>query len=272
MQWTDFLQTFPPNTKAIVIGACTSNTELVTPQLLLHCNECSGERQFRCSRPEKPEVHKDRANDLFLYYVCRNCGKDYKMFAVRVQKTNESWASPVIAIKLGQSPPFGPVVPSRVRSLIGTDQELFNKALASESAGLGIGAFTYYRRIVDDQWKRLLNEIIKVAEKVDNTAVELLRKAHDETQFDRAVKMVKGAIPQVLLINGHNPITLLYTALSEGLHAQTDEECLQLAQDIRLVLYELADRIGVALKDHAELNKAIGRLVNTGRAKSKEDR
>jgi hypothetical protein len=72
---------------------------------------------------------------------------------------------------------------------------------------------------------------------------------------------VKGAIPQTLLINGHNPLTLLHTALSSGLHEQSDERCLELAHDIRVVLAELSERLSQALKDEAELNAAVTRLL-----------
>ncbi len=67
------------------------------------------------------------------------------------------------------------------------------------------------------------------------------------------------------MINGHNPITLLHSALSIGLHAQTDEECLDSAHDVRIVLAELAERLGQAMKDHAELNSAVQRLLNARR-------
>jgi hypothetical protein len=69
----------------------------------------------------------------------------------------------------------------------------------------------------------------------------------------------------VLLIDGHNPLTLLHTALSEGLHAQSDEDCLEFASDIRVVMTELADRISQALKDEAELKSAISRLLSRKR-------
>jgi hypothetical protein len=66
----------------------------------------------------------------------------------------------------------------------------------------------------------------------------------------------------VLLIDGRNPLSLLHSALSEGLHEHTDEECLEIAQDIRVVLTELADRISLALKEEAELTQAVSRLLN----------
>jgi len=49
--------------------------------------------------------------------------------------------------------------------------------------------------------------------------------------------------------------------LSEGLHAKSDEDCLKLADSIRLVLIELAERIAAALKDEAELRRLVNRLL-----------
>jgi hypothetical protein len=68
-------------------------------------------------------------------------------------------------------------------------------------------------------------------------------------------------VPETLKIRGHNPLTLLYRALSAGLHDQNDKECLQLAASVRVVLYELADRVGQALKDERELQEALARLA-----------
>jgi hypothetical protein len=88
-----------------------------------------------------------------------------------------------------------------------------------------------------------------------------LSAAAKETQFSKAVGDIKGAIPDVLKIDGHNPLTLLHKALSEGLHDRSEEECLELASSIRVVLSELADRIGQALKDEKELQDAVSRLI-----------
>jgi len=120
------------------------------------------------------------------------------------------------------------------------------KGRRSENQGLGIGAFGYYRRVVENQKNRILDEVIKVSEKLGATKDLLgeLRKAKDEGQFTKAIESIKHGIPQALLVDGHNPLTLLHSALSEGLHGQPDEECLALATSIRVVLTELADRLG----------------------------
>jgi hypothetical protein len=265
--WADFLATTPPNTKVVAEEAMLTGSKISAPKIKLHCENCDGMLIFSSNGSDE-NVYDDQWSWFHLYYTCRNCGHYEIVFSLmsqRCKRTSES----VFAIKLGQSPPFAPRVSRRIWQLIGDDKAFFEKALTCESSGFGIGAFTYYRRIVDNQWHRLLDEVIKVAEKTDPFVIEILSKAKQESQFDKAVKLVNDAIPQSLRIERHNPITLLHNALSEGLHAKTDAECLEIARDIRLVLSELAERIANALKDHAELNKAVGRLANVGNRKAK---
>ncbi|HEV3420041.1 MAG TPA: hypothetical protein VG075_07045 [Candidatus Acidoferrum sp.] len=57
-------------------------------------------------------------------------------------------------------------------------------------------------------------------------------------------------------------LDFLHDAVSEGLQRKTDEECLELATSIRVVLTELAERISNALKDDQELKQALDRISN----------
>jgi hypothetical protein len=176
-------------------------------------------------------------------------------------------------LKFGEIPTFGPPTPSRVISILGGEREYYLKGRRAENQGLGIGAFAYYRRVLENQKNRILDEITRVAEKIGAPAevIEDLNAAKKETQFSRAVGAIKHGIPQALLVGGHNPLTLLHSALSEGLHAQTDERCLELATAIRVVLTDLAERLGSALKEEAELNAAVSRLLKASAAKAADD-
>jgi hypothetical protein len=172
------------------------------------------------------------------------------------------WAT---CVKLGQIPAFGPQTPARLISLIGPDRDLFLQGRRAENRGLGIGAFAYYRRVVENQKNRIISEIARVAKTVGGSAgtSKLFNSAMEETQFSKSVAMVKDVIPQALLINGQNPLTLLHSALSKGLHdpEMTDERCLQLATSIRIVLGELADRASAALKNDKEIQGALNALM-----------
>ena len=103
--------------------------------------------------------------------------------------------------------------------------------------------------MVEDQKSRIIGDIIKVAETIDALVetISTLKEAQREQQFSKAIEKMKGAIPQRLLIDGQNPLSLLHSALSRGLHGQTDETCLEIATDVRLVLAEFSELLGHAL-------------------------
>jgi hypothetical protein len=268
ISWAEFLETIPPNSPQRVTiyqwDKSGQYTIVATPDLQLHCTSdtCNGLRFFLCGQ-DKAIYSSTR--DFFLPYLCRNCLATTKTFAIHAERIVDTLDAEVI--KFGELPAFGPPTPARVISLIGPDREMYLKGRRTENQGLGIGAFAYYRRVIENQKGRIIGEIAKVAARLGATEPVLRRfeVAQNETQFSKAVDDIKDAIPQVLLIDGHNPLTLLHTALSEGLHAQSDEDCLEFASDIRVVMTELADRISQALKDEAELKSAISRLLSRKR-------
>ena len=262
-----FLEATPPGAMTSITGLCEwmhRQTRILSrPDIQLHCDSdiCQGVRFFVCLSQEE-YVPNSNSRQAFLHYECRNCQKTQKIFAI-LALPQEQYSLNGSAIKLGEFPSFGPPIPSRVITLIGPDREVFIRGRRAENQGLGIGAFAYYRRVVENQKGRLIAEIGKVAKRLgaDSEVLHRFERAAKETQFSTAIDQVKEVIPQVLLINGHNPLSLLHSALSEGLHAGTDEECLELATSIRVVLNELAERISQALKDEAELKQAISKLM-----------
>ena len=178
------------------------------------------------------------------------------------------------AYKFGELPHFGPPIPARVLRLIQPDRELFLSGRRCENQGLGIGAFTYYRRVVENQWTRLVDEIIRVGKAIgaSGPSITALESARDEKQFSKAVKNLKDSIPAALLINGHNPLVLLHGALSKGVHNLSDADCLELATSIRVVLVEFAEKLGQALKDEKELSEAVTRLLQAQTARGEKEK
>jgi hypothetical protein len=266
MDWAEFLAKSPPDSTFEVSSLWErygTNFRAQTPDVFLHCDSeaCDGFRFFTHS---SGTIYLEGNGWAFgfLHFVCRNCQSKRKSYAIAAKMTGSPGEG--IASKLGETPPFGPATPARVISLIGPDRELFLQGRRAENRGMGIGAFAYYRRVVENQKTRIIGEIAKVAAKL-GAKPDVLKEfeaAAKETQFSKALDKIKHGIPETLLIDGqHNPLTLLHDALSQGLHADTDEECLAIAQAIRVVLTELAERISEALKKKEELTTAVTRLL-----------
>jgi len=272
----EFLENSPPN-QMIYISDLAEYKErgynffpvMKKPDLQLPCSHdsCNGLRFFRCTSTTEYKLTPEDFIYFYMTYRCSNCQRTEKTFFLAAEVT-ESLKKPGQCYKFGEFPPYGPLVSPKLIKLIGPDRDEFLKGRTSENQGLGVAAFTYYRRVVENQKNRILEKIIKVSEtlKASEDNINTLKNAVKETQFSKALKMSKDVIPESLLINGNNPLLLLHGALSEGIHAKTDEECMELASSVRVVLAELSDRLSQALKDEAELKKAISILNNRKKA------
>jgi hypothetical protein len=263
--WKTFLESFPPETTTNVTANFKnyhSGPYVSSNPIQLYCDseECNGTHWFDPDSGEIGPLEPDKWQKGILVFHCRHCEIKSKVFALYVSLQADQT---IAAYKLGEYPPFGPHTPSRVIDLIGPDRELFLKGRRAENRGLGIGAFAYYRRVVENQKSRLIGEMEKVAKKLGAKpeVVEMFERAKHETQFSNAIGLIKDTIPESLLIDGHNPLQLLHTALSKGLHGQDDSTCLELAQSIRVVLTDLAERISLALKEHSELKGAVSKIL-----------
>jgi hypothetical protein len=265
-----FLESVPAQQLIRVAGVwridrstASSSRLIATPDLKLHCDTCNGDRVFRFSEGDRYLRTDSSWTNMFINHRCSNCQQDYKMYSLQINTTADDLRhGEAHCYKFGEMPPFGAPTPNRLLRLFGKDSSVFLKGRQCENHGLGIGAFGYYRRVVESHKDQLFDEIIKVSNKIAPELVPNLEAARKENQFLKAVEAVKDGIPQSLLINGHNPLTLLHAALSEGLHAQTDEQCLELAHHVRVVLSDLVERMSQAMKDEAELNAAITRLMS----------
>ncbi len=277
-----FLEEFPLNTVQKVGDYYQPREDgspyKLAPQLRLWCSgeNCQGYRRFDGRWKSGYDIGiKDLSRD-FLIYTCRDCGVREKNFCIA------SWASDNEgngnALKIGEFPELHVDLPPYLPALLGEEYPYFIKGLKSEKQGCGIGAFSYYRRVVENQKGRFLKHIIKVAKRlnasdedinelekasqvIESEVIEGLEKASEEIQFTRAVELFKDFIPKTLYLDGQNPMTVLHRALSIGLHASDDETCLKIAHDIRIILQDFSQRIKDILRDDTEVKKALSGVM-----------
>lgn len=268
-EWTlaSFLTEAPPGTRARITDCWRvwggHEYEVKVPVLNLHCsNEACGRLMLHSPYSKIISPPSEDVGTFFLEYNCNHCGSNWHHFAMMFILNGKS--DFLVSIKVGQWPGFGPPLKDNLLALVGSDRELFLQGRRCENQGLGVGAFAYYRRVVENQRSRILSEIIRIARKIelDPSDIASLESARNETQFSRSIELARDAFPQSLLLDGgHNPLTLLHTALSEGLHAQDDATCLEYATASRAVLSDLADRIDRILADKKELDEAVSKLL-----------
>lgn len=276
VSFAEFLSQHPPGADLNVTeyGLFNPKNQLInlnTPPIQLYCNsEICDDLRFFDGLSSTRTIGSEDPQRIFIHYHCRHCKESNKIYALEIHPVASSTEARII--KIGEYPLFGQTTPARVIAIIGPDKELFLKGRRSEVLGLGIGAFAYYRRVVENQKDRIIDEIIKVA-KMNDTTISLvprLEEAKSLKSFEKSVEMIKDSIPQSLFIREHNPLTLLHSALSKGLHQYDESVCLQAAKSIRLVLVELSERIGVVAKDQTELLDSIRNLLDLERKNEKK--
>ena len=172
-----FLETVHPSVVTKVSGLWERKTsslggtswELVTPDLRLHCPNCEGERTFRC-RESYPSLLPDAATGRFVLYRCGDCQKATKLFSLWIVASEDGGrvqdAGRGQVYKYGENPPFGTPVPNKLLRLFGSDGQTFLKGRQCENQGFGVGAFAYYRRVVENHKNDLLEAVIRVCETV----------------------------------------------------------------------------------------------------------
>ena len=99
-----FLESTPPEAKQAISGLFPRRHSdygklhwiVNSPDIQLHCPTatCGGDRIFRCCTPSDNYIKN--SEDIFLTYVCRNCEKHFKTYALRVvrvlvQTANGDW-------------------------------------------------------------------------------------------------------------------------------------------------------------------------------------
>ena len=237
--------------------------EIDKEPLLLYCTsqECNGIHYFDYQDEDGNTVRPNSYAHHTLVYRCRHCKKTGKVFFVVIKATPEGSG---LVNKVGEWPePYDDKLPRRVQKLLGSDWSLFLKGRGSENRGFGIGALTYYRRVVENQKSALIDGILGVLRKLDTKqeVVERFEEAKKEAQFSRAIEKISDVMPESLFIEGHNPLKALHAALSVHIHEKTDDECLTVAQDIRVLLVELAARLETALRQDRDVKEALARLL-----------
>lgn len=246
---------------------------LEKPAIHMSCAVCSSEQTFNMegtyseafswimfygSGPKQQPVTIPVAS---LFYRCTACQRFIRFFAVRLDLEKG------YIMKVGQEPSWEIAMDRALEKTLGTRANYYKRGLVSESQGYGIGAFGYYRRVVEEIIDDLLEGIpYLMAGEEREQYLEALEKTKKTTVAQEKIDLVKDLLPSILRPGGINPLSVLYSTLSEGLHKESDERCIELAAEVRETLVFLVNQIEVTKESSARFTDSMRRLLDRGKS------
>jgi hypothetical protein len=218
--------------------------DLLVPDVQLFCNspQCGGPQPFAPDTERWTLPDRSTWTELkFLRYSCRHCGKSPKLYAVRIRFGNESLHEAAFT-KIGEEPPNIGATPKALRELMGESWVLYLKGVRSQLAGLELGAFVYFRRVVERVWPLLVERFIQLSQyDASLDQLRVLKDAKDTRQINRSMDAALESIPTAIFIDGHNPLEVLIEAYGSQNKEYTSVECGSRAERLRTALNQLAD-------------------------------
>lgn len=190
-----------------------------------------------------------------IKYECVGCKKGNYEFLVRLSENHIQ--------KVGQYPPWSINPEKNIEKALGEYLDIYKNGLICESQGYGIGAYAYYRRIVEDIIDTLLDDIKDLVDENNieeyNELLERTKKSNNATD---KIEIVKDHLPSILKPNGQNPLKFLYSILSEGIHSSSDKDCLEIAVNVRNILTFLVDQIINSKNTSKEFTDSMKELLD----------
>lgn len=232
-------------------------TDIAKPAINLYCSFCKSIQTFNLVNEYWENLvdnlgEADRVpiwgQNIRAVYNCSACTRVGYTFFLEFITTGKDKQDENIYTgyvwKVGQTPAWEIDIDKSLERALGADSALYKKGLVCESQSYGIGAYSYFRRITENIIDELLSSISDLIDEKEKEKYEsaLLQVKKTRVTEDK-IELVQDLLPTSLQPDGLNPLKSLHSALSEGLHSKTDEECLELADTIKTILIYLLEEI-----------------------------
>ena len=251
-------------------------TDIPNVNINLHCKTCKNTRTFQLREKSvffaeqnrfiavlntsvynsDPIEPKDR---IFFRYTCAFCKNFDHDFLILIGESG-GWSS---LRKIGQYPSSSIDIPKELKGIMGKYEKFYKKGKIQENFTNGIGAYAYYRRIVEGIIDDLLDKISELMTGDQKIEFEAnLIKAKAETRAKKKIGYVKDLIPESLKKGGYNPLQLLHEALSIGIHVEEEKVINDNATLIRETLEYLFITIIRDEKIQENFKKNMDKILN----------
>ncbi len=254
-----FIENYPLY-KKFEVEILSTMDKIDKPSVNFHCSECGSRQTYVMTN----EYHyasgivntNSLAYNLRCTYLCIGCQRSQREFFIYVSPDRD-WI-----MKIGQYPAWEIQGDKGIERMLGAHRGYLSRGLICESQGYGIGAFSYYRRITEEIIDQLLEDVRDLIPEDEREAFnEVLAKVKSTRQTSEKINLIKDMLPSSLLIDGMNPLGILHAALSKGLHAESDEECLVHAETVRESVVFLTSQISENKKSKAAFSDKMRKLL-----------
>ena len=234
-----------------------SITDIGQPAINMHCKVCKSVQTFN-NNNDYWEVHSSsqvRAKDIDVWgntirvrYICSSCENYEFKFFLEFIKTGKSRSNENNYVgyvwKIGQTPAWEIKIDKNLEKALGDHSDMYKKGLVSESQSYGIGAYAYFRRITENIIDELLNSVASLIGEEDREKYqEALEKVKKTRVTEEKIDLIVDLLPESLQPDGFNPLKSLHSALSDGIHNKSDDDCLEAADTIKEILTYLLEEI-----------------------------
>jgi len=240
------------------------------PAIKMDCPQCDSDQTFNMQNAYG-DVIIDGGNAKSVNqvvraeYLCASCKTYKRFFLIKISSDGQA------VTKVGQFPEPNISIKSNVLKILGDYKEHYRKGLTCEKQGYGIGAFAYYRRIIEGILEELLDSIADLIEGDEKDKyLEALKKTKKEHKATDKIELIKDLLPPILKPEGINPLDVIYGELSKGIHSLADEECLVTAVHIKKTLDLLQTQVSQTKGQAKEFTESMRKLLDK-KAKRKSE-
>jgi hypothetical protein len=131
-------------------------------------------------------------------------------------------------------------------------RELYEKALKNLEWEFGMGALTYFRRLIRNEVEKIIEALSNPYSSQGNKIAEALSSYKQLRQKTKFVEEITPFLPKSLQVHGANSLLMLYDAASMAIDELTETECIKKSKDIDTLFRYLVRKICL------ERNEAFG--------------
>lgn len=201
---------------------------------------------------------------IHLQGVCQSCNHhiDFLVKATSDKKWDERKTGLTITLqKIGQFPSYEIELSGELQKYLSNeDQNNYKRALTCLSFSYGIGAYAYFRRIIENEIKRIIKDISELEFEGVEFVKGALETFEKDFQMSKLINVINKYLPKSLKELGDNPLKLLYEQLSGGIHEFTDKQCIDKALSIDIVLKYVVRKINEEKYQLNDVKSAMRKL------------